>query len=377
MQPKTDRGIHRLFVALACAALVFVPGVAFAASAPKHLLDDPLALKAFLGAELARNVNIVHASYGDDYMRFTTQDANDPDIYDEYRVSPGNPLKEPEPQKVNSINCKKHRLPWAQFDLVAGRAALLAAQDIATANGYQSPTSIEWGPDVFCKAPGWRSIMFGVENDEEFLELVFTPQGEPQTARKFLTTKWQKVKIADLRRGASPAAAKPARAAKLDIKSQGLQLDFARDPGAAVKLLEAALQKPLPLIMMNPGSKTASFVLLDGKELVTYIVGTDGSISEFNRQKLLPLECAKPFAANAVPIARLPELIETARRSVPPMRNPRVSSVRITHSGFCGAPHVYVQMEDDRATADAEFDARGRMIKAGIRRVDADDDDGF
>ena len=61
------------------------------------------------------------------------------------------------------------------------------------------------------------------------------------------------------------------------------------------------------------------------------------------------------------------QLIDIARRSVPPMQEPRVRSVRIYRSGLCGGPHLYVGLEDDRANADVEFDARERRVDARIR----------
>jgi hypothetical protein len=44
-----------------------------------------------------------------------------------------------------------------------------------------------------------------------------------------------------------------------------------------------------------------------------------------------------------------------------------VKGVSVYRSGLCGAPHVYIEVEDERGYGNVEYDARGKLISAAVQ----------
>ena len=60
-------------------------------------------------------------------------------------------------------------------------------------------------------------------------------------------------------------------------------------------------------------------------------------------------------------------MIAGAPALIPPMAQGWVKSVHIYRSGLCGAPHVYIEIEDDRGFGNVEYDGRGKLISAEVQ----------
>jgi hypothetical protein len=182
--------------------------------------------------------------------------------------------------------------------------------------------------------------------------------------------RWKRIAAADLRAGTVTAQAPAPEPAKFQRAGDGGRRDFRADPGAGIVMAQQALGHPLALTDIDIDTERMTLRVRDPgnkKRVVTYFVAADGAVEEWRSEETFALDCNTPFSANDYPLRRVPDLIEIARASVPPMREPRVRSVRIYRSGLCGEPHLYVGLEDERANADVEFDARERRVDARIR----------
>jgi hypothetical protein len=60
-------------------------------------------------------------------------------------------------------------------------------------------------------------------------------------------------------------------------------------------------------------------------------------------------------------------MIAGAPALIPPMAQGSVTNVHIYRSGLCGAPHVYIGIEDERGYGNVEYDGRGRLVDAAVQ----------
>jgi hypothetical protein len=345
-------------------------GAARADNAPAEFLREVDGVQQFLAVQIARPVYVLEANFGPHYVRVLVQDQADAELYDKYEAVPGQPPREPEAVKVGDVDCKKARIAWASFRLAGGAAALADAQALAAANGYEQPGTMHYGPDVFCKQPAWRTILSAPDNDDDALELLYGQDGVLTQARRMNNGRWKSVAAASLRAGAVQARAAVPEPAKFTRAGDGGKRDFRADPGSGVVLLERALGHALALTDIDIDAERMTLRVRDPankKRVITYFVAADGAVEEWRSEETFALDCNTPFSANDYPLRRVPQLIEIARGSVPPMQAPQVRSVRIYRSGLCSEPHLYIGLEDERAQADVEFDARERRVNAQIR----------
>jgi hypothetical protein len=344
---------------------------ATAAEPPREFLDAPDALKERLAEKIGHPVYVLEAGFGPWYAEMLVQDKSDPEIFDKIEAQPGQPLAKAKPVKVGDVSCPKAKLPLEQLSFAAAAAALADANAIAAGAGFKPLESIQFRPDVFCKNPAWRVMLSAPDNHDDILEVLYGQDGKITSAQRFDGTRFKKVDPKALARGdvlakAAPPAPAPAPSAAAD----GGTRNFRTDPLAAVALLEKTLGAPLKLIDLDVDADRATFTVLDPqnkKRVLTWFVHADGKVEQWRADDTWSVVCAKPFATTEVPIGALPELEQRALASIPPMPHAKAEDVRVRRSGLCGAPHVYVTLEDERATGEVEFDAKGKLVEAKVR----------
>jgi hypothetical protein len=366
MSTRTDpRTILAGLFALACAQ-------AFAADvlAPKNPLDDPAALKAAFAARIARPVNVLAFTFGEHYAEALVQDTAASDEYDVFEAAPGQPMAEGKPKKAGEVDCKK-KIPFAQLDLATAANLLAQARTIARANGYTVPENVLLGADIFCSQFGWRALLTSEANSDTMLEIAWTPDGAAPKARQLKDGDWVKLDMKTLAAGtAKPPAAAPKVEEKV-IAGDGSARDFLRGIDADLARIEAQVGAPLGFRHISIDAKQLAVDVFrpdNRKKVATWLVdGEDGGIRLWREDETMMLDCNKPFAAADFPLAQLPALIADAPGLIPPMAQASIKSVAIYRSGFCGKPHVFIQIEDDRGYGNVEYDQRGRLVSAEIQ----------
>jgi len=338
--------------------------------APAHPLDDPAALKAAFAARIARPVNVLAFTFGEHYAEALVQDAAASDEFDVFEAAPGQPMAEGKPKKAGEVDCKK-KIPFAQLDLATGAHLLVQARAIAAANGYTVPENVLLGADIFCNQFGWRALLTSEANSDTMLEISWTPDGASPKARQLKDGDWVKLDMKTLAAGtAKPPAAAPKAEQKV-IAGDGRARDFLRGIDADLARIEAQVGAPLGFrhISIDASQLAVDVFRPDNrKKVATWLVDAEnGGIRLWREDETMMLDCNKPFAASDFPLAQLPALIAGAPALIPPMAQASIKNVAIYRSGFCGKPHVFIQIEDDRGYGNVEYDQRGKLVSAEIQ----------
>jgi len=338
--------------------------------APAHPLDDPAALKAAFAARIARPVNVLAFTFGEHYAEALVQDAAANDEFDVFEAAPGQPMAEGKPKKAGEVDCKK-KIPFAQLDLATGAHLLVQARAIAAANGYTVPENVLLGADIFCNQFGWRALLTSEANSDTMLEISWTPDGASPKARQLKDGDWVKLDMKTLAAGtAKPPAAAPKAEQKV-IAGDGRARDFLRGIDADLARIEAQVGAPLGFrhISIDASQLAVDVFRPDNrKKVATWLVDAEnGGIRLWREDETMMLDCNKPFAASDFPLAQLPALIAGAPALIPPMAQASIKNVAIYRSGFCGKPHVFIQIEDDRGYGNVEYDQRGKLVSAEIQ----------
>jgi len=338
--------------------------------APAHPLDDPAAVKAAFAARIARPVNVLAFTFGEHYAEALVQDAAASDEFDVFEAAPGQPMAEGKPKKAGEVDCKK-KIPFAQLDLATGAHLLVQARAIAAANGYTVPENVLLGADIFCNQFGWRALLTSEANSDTMLEISWTPDGASPKARQLKDGDWVKLDMKTLAAGtAKPPAAAPKAEQKV-IAGDGRARDFLRGIDADLARIEAQVGAPLGFrhISIDASQLAVDVFRPDNrKKVATWLVDAEnGGIRLWREDETMMLDCNKPFAASDFPLAQLPALIAGAPALIPPMAQASIKNVAIYRSGFCGKPHVFIQIEDDRGYGNVEYDQRGKLVSAEIQ----------
>jgi hypothetical protein len=364
MPTRIDVRIAAMLVLVACA-----PAFAADVVAPAHPLDDPAAVKAAFAARIGHPVHVLSFTFGEHYATATVQNDAAPDEFDRFEMSPGQPMKEGQPQKNGGIDCKK-KIAFADVDLAIGARVLTEARAIAAANGYSKLENVELGADIFCNDFGWRALMTSEANSDAMLEIVWTPNGSSPKARQMEGDSWVKVDMKTLAAGSAKAPAPAPKNEPAPTPGDGRTHDFTRGIEADLARVESKVGAPLAFKHISVDKEQLSvdvFVPNKKKRVATWIVESGGEIKLWREDDTIPFDCNKPFAASDVPIAQLPAMITGAPALIPPMAQGRVKSVHIYRSGLCGSPHVYIEVEDDRGYGNVEYDGHGKLISAEVQ----------
>ncbi|WP_395683421.1 hypothetical protein [Dokdonella sp.] len=338
--------------------------------APAHPLDDPAALKAAFAARIARPVNVLAFTFGEHYAEALVQDAAASDEFDVFEAAPGQPMAEGKPKKAGEVDCKK-KIPFAQLDLATGAHLLVQTRAIAAANGYTVPENVLLGADIFCNQFGWRALLTSEANSDTMLEISWTPDGASPKARQLKDGDWVKLDMKTLAAGtAKPPAAAPKAEEKV-IAGDGRARDFLRGIDADLARIEAQVGAPLGFrhISIDASQLAVDVFRPDNrKKVATWLVDAEnGGIRLWREDETMVLDCNKPFATADFPLAQLPALIAGAPALIPPMAQASIKNVAIYRSGFCGKPHVFIQIEDERGYGNVEYDQRGKLVSAEIQ----------
>ncbi|HKE47654.1 MAG TPA: hypothetical protein VKB52_06290 [Rhodanobacteraceae bacterium] len=360
----------RIEVALV-AALVVACTEALAAEpvAPAHPLDDPAAVKAAFAARIGKPVHVMQFGFGEHYSDAIVQNDAAQDEFDRYEMVPGQPMKEGTPQKSGSVDCKK-KIAFADLDLAAAARVLGEARAIAAGNGYKQPENVQLGADVFCNDFGWRAYLTSETNSDAMLEIVWSPAGASPKARRLKDDGWAKVDMKSLAAGTAKAPPAAPKNEPAPTPGDGRERDFTHGIEADLARVEAKVGAPLGFKHIRVDKEQLSmdvFSPSNKKRVATYLVDNKGEIRLWREDDTIPFDCNKPFSASDVPIAQLPAMIAGAPALIPPMAQGWVKDVSIYRSGLCGAPHVYIQVEDDRGYGNVEYDQRGRLVSAEVQ----------
>jgi len=356
---------------LAC-LLALAGAQAFAGDvlAPKNPLDDPAAVKAAFAARIARPVNVLAFTFGEHYAEALVQDAAASDEYDVFEAAPGQPMAAGKPKKAGEIDCRK-KIPFAQLDLAAAANLLAQARTIARANGYTVPENVLLGADIFCSQFGWRALLTSETNSDTMLEISWAADGGSPKARQLKDGDWVKLDMKALAAGAAKPPAAAPKAEEKVISGDGRARDFLRGIDADLARIEAQVGAPLAFrhISIDASQLAVDVFRPDNrKKVATWLVDAEsGGIRLWREDDTMMLDCNKPFAAADFPLAQLPALIADAPGLIPPMAQASIKSVAIYRSGFCGKPHVFIQVEDDRGYGNVEYDQRGKLVSAEIQ----------
>ncbi len=357
--------------ALACAA-AFAGTAAYAADvlAPPHPLDDPAAVKAAFAARIARPVNVLAFTFGEHYVEALVQDASAADEFDVYEAAAGQPMADGKPKKASEVECRK-KITFAQLDLATAARLLAQARSIAAANGYKAPENVLLGADIFCKQFGWRAILTSDANSDTMLEITWEADGSTPNARQLKDGDWLKLDMKNLLAGAAKPPAAAPKAEEKAVAGDGRARDFLRGIDADLARIEAQVGAPLAFRHISIGTSQLSVDVFrpdNRKKVVTWLVDAEnGALRLWREDDTMMLDCNKPFAAADFPLAQLPTLIATATGLIPPMPQATVKDVAIYRSGFCGKPHVFIKLEDERGYGNVEYDQRGKLVSAEIQ----------
>ena len=338
--------------------------------APAHPLDDPAALKAAFAARIARPVNVLAFTFGEHYAEALVQDAAASDEFDVFEAAPGQPMAEGKPKKAGEVDCKK-KIPFAQLDLATGAHLLVQTRAIAAANGYTVPENVLLGADIFCNQFGWRALLTSEANSDTMLEISWTPDGASPKARQLKDGDWVKLDMKTLAAGTAKPPAAAQKAEQKVIAGDGRARDFLRGIDADLARIEAQVGAPLGFrhISIDASQLAVDVFRPDNrKKVATWLVdAANGGIRLWREDETMVLDCNKPFATADFPLAQLPALIAGAPALIPPMAQASIKNVAIYRSGFCGKPHVFIQIEDERGYGNVEYDQRGKLVSAEIQ----------
>jgi hypothetical protein len=354
---------------LALALFACAPAFAADVVAPAHPLDDPAAVKAAFAARIGHPVHVLSFTFGEHYASAIVQNDAAPDEFDRFEMTPGQPMMDGQPQKNGGIDCKK-KIAFADVDFAAGARTLGEARAIAAANGYSKPENVALGADIFCNDFGWRAMLIGESNSDAMLEIVWAPNGAAPKARQAKNDGWAKVDMKTLAAGHAKAPPAESKNEPALTPGDGRTRDFTRGIEADLARVEAKVGAPLAFKHISVDKEQLSvdvFEPNDKKRIASWIVASDGEIKLWREDDTIPFDCNKPFSASDVPIAQLPAMIAGAPALIPPMAEGTVRNVHIYRSGLCGAPHVYIEIEDERGYGNVEYDGHGKLISAAVQ----------
>ena len=354
---------------LLLAALASASAFAADVVAPAHPLDDPAAVKAAFAARIGKPVHVLRFGFGEHYADAIVQNDAAPDEFDRFELVPGQPMKEGAPQKAGSIDCTK-KIAFADVDLAIAARLLAEARAIAAANGYAKPENVQLGSDVFCKRFGWQAMLTSEKNSDAMLELTWTPNGTSPKARALEGDGWSDVDPKKLAAGAAPPPPAAPKTETAPTPGDGRKRNFLLGIDADLARVEAGNGAPLAIKQVRFDAKSLSLDVFPPntkKKIATWIVDDDGAIRKWREDDAIPFDCNKPFAPGEIPLAQLPAMVAGAPALIPPMAQGWVKGVSIYRSGLCGAPHVYIEVEDDRGFGNVEYDARGKLVSAGVQ----------
>jgi len=373
MSTRTEHWRRLAPALLALACLAAMPAFAAGLLVPAHPLDDPAALKAAFAARIGHPVNVLRFNLGEHFADALVQNAAASDEFDRYQATPGQAMAEGEPQKAGGIDCRK-KIAFADLDLAVGVRVLTQVREIAAANGYRKPENVELGSDIFCKEFAWRGILMMDSDSDVMLELTYKIDGTSPKARQMRADGWAKVDMKALLAGSARAVTAPAAPSKTDhptTAGDGRKRDFMRGIGTDLARVEAQVGATLAFKHIGiDGTQLSMHVFSPSsrKRVLTYLVdGDDGAIKLWHEEDTIPFDCNKAFAAADLPIDRLPDMIASAPAMIPPLSQGWVKDVSIYRSGLCGAPHIYIKVEDERGYGNVEYDARGKLISAAVQ----------
>jgi hypothetical protein len=352
-----------------CGGLAGTRAAAVGPIAPAHPLDDPVALKAAFATRIGRPVNVLQFNLGEHYADALVQDAKASDEFDRYSAIPGQAMAEGVPQKTGSIDCKK-KIAFSDLDLTVGARVLAQARAIAAANNYKQLENVELGSDIFCKTFGWRAILLTDSNSDTMLEITWAVDGASPKAQQMHEDGWVKVDMKTLLAGAAKPPAAVPKAEPKAIAGDGRAHDFLRGIDADLARVQAQVGAPLGFKHISFGKTQLSVEVLqpsNKKRVSTWLVDKGGAIKLWHEDDTIPFDCNKPFATTDFPLASLPQMIATAPSMIPPLAQGWVKDVAIYRSGFCGAPHIIIQVEDERGYGNVEYDQRGKLVSAEIQ----------
>jgi len=350
-------------------ALAIASGAALAdtPTAPAHPLQDPAALKAAFATRIGHPVFVLRFGLGEHYADALTQNAAASDEFDRFQAIPGQPMAEGEPQKAGGIDCRQ-KIAFADLDLAAGARALAQAREIAAGNGYKPPENIELGADVFCKEFGWRAILLA--ESDQMLQIVWKPDGSAAKAQQLRDDHWAKVDMKALQAGSAKPAAPATKPELPQVAGDGRRHNFLDGIEAELARLAAQVGTPLAFKHIGIGATQLSvdvFPPATRKRVATWLFDDTGGMRLWREDETIALDCNKPFGAADIPLKHLPELIAAAPGLIQSMPEAAVKSVQITRGVFCNAPHIQIQVEDDRGYGDIEYDGKGKLVKAEVR----------
>jgi hypothetical protein len=346
------------------------PGMAAGPIAPAHPLDDPAALKAAFATRIARPVNVLAFTFGEHYAQALVQDVRAADVFDAFEAVPGQPMTEGKPKKAGEVECRK-KVAFADLDLATAARLLAQARAIAAANGYNAPENVMLGADIFCKQLGWRAILTTDANSDTLLEVTWPPDGNTAKAQQLKDGDWVKVDMKNLLGGTAKAPAAAPKAQEKIIAGDGRARDFLRGIDTDLARIEAQVGASLGFRRIGVDATQLSVDVFrpdDRRKVATWLVDAkDGAIRLWREDDTIPFDCNKPFSASDIPLAQLPALIGAAPGLIPPMAQAWVKDVSIYRSGFCGKPHVFIKIEDERGYGNIEYDQRGKLVSAEIQ----------
>jgi len=365
MSTKTDW----LFAALlgwcgcACAAPDSAP------IAPAQLLTDAAALKAAFATRIGHAVNVVEVQLNPYSATLVAQDARDRSMIDKYEALPGKPLAEGEPQKAGSLHCPKKSIALADLDFATGARLLARAQELAKAIGSaDKPIAVSLDSDPFCENFGWH--VYVKDRGDEAIELFASTDGKVSKAQRLHGERWEKVDVDALLAGKTALVTAPPPPQAQTIAGDGRKHEYLR--GIANELAQLEAQTGGPLALQHIGIFEDSlhvdvYASKDRRRMRTYNFDAQGAIRS-EEKETSDADCRKPFTTRDFVFDRLPGMIAGAPGLIPPLARGWVHSVHI-HRGIvdCDAPYISIDVEDDRANGNVEYDARGKLRRAEVK----------
>jgi hypothetical protein len=360
MSTRTDPG-------RACALLLCTCAGVSAASppvAPSRPLEDPAALKAAFAERIGRPVQVLEFRFGEHYSKTLVENADGE--FDVFEASPGQPMAEGKPQKAGEVDCRK-KTPFAGLDLAVGARLLAQARDIAAANAYGKPDSVELGGGIMCEEFGWRARLTSQADPDALLELRWAPDGGALKVRQLKEGRWVKLDAGSLAAGGARVSTSAPEAAPKSVPGDGRKRDFFTGVEVDLARVEAATGSPLAFHLIDIGRQQLVAQPRGRMDRATWLVDAEGGLRLWHEDDGPGAWCRKTFAASEVPLASVPAMIAQAPASIPAMVEGRVTNVTIRRSGSCGKPHVYIKLEDERGYGNVEYDQRGNLLRAEIQ----------
>ena len=337
--------------------------------APAQLLTDTAALKSAFAARIGHAVNVVEVQLNPYSATLVAQDARDRSMIDKYQALPGKPLAEGEPQKAGSLHCPKRSVALADLDFATAARLLARAQELAKAIGSaEKPIAVSLDSDPFCENFGWH--VYVKDRGDEGIELFASTDGKTGKAQRLHGDRWEKVDVDALLAGkATLATAAPPPQAQT-IAGDGRKHEYLHGIADDLARLEAQVGGPLALQhigIFEDSLHVDVYATKDRRRMKTSNFAAQGAIRG-EEKETNDADCRKPFTTRDFMFDRLPGMIAGAPSLIPPLARGWVHSVHIQRGIVdCDAPYISIDVEDDRANGNVEYDARGRLRRAEVK----------